>query len=155
MFVLFFFELKARSASGEHWWLIVGDDDDDKESELKHRRDIISHHHLSLIYFQIMPWIFFFSVLFGRWNCGGNEEDWCRDFVLDHPDRIWPVEDLEFARLDQGFLFLTPLIVRMKSQHIAASPLILENLADSIVLMFFVQTIYWCKTCDRRIRFGA
>lgn len=60
MFVLFFFELKATSASGEHWSLIVGDDDDDKESELKHRRDIISHHHLSLIYFQIMPWIFFF-----------------------------------------------------------------------------------------------
>ena len=98
---------------------------------------------------------FLFSVLFGRWNCGGNEEDWCRDFVLDHPDRIWPVEDLEFARLDQGFLFLTPLIVRMKSQHIAASPLILENLADSIILMFFVPTMYWCKTCDRRIRFGA
>lgn len=56
MFVLFFFELNA---SGEHWSSIIDDDDDDKEPELKHRRDNISHHHLSLIYFQIMPWIFF------------------------------------------------------------------------------------------------
>ena len=74
MFVLFFFELKATSASGEHWSWIVGDDDDHKESELKPRRAIISHHHLSLIYFKLCHG-FSFPVLFGRWNCGGNEED--------------------------------------------------------------------------------